>query len=76
VGTANAYDAMHLLARAIEKAKSTEGDAIRSAMYEIDEYPGLIKTYKKPFSASNHDALGPDDYLMVRFEGDRIVPVR
>jgi branched-chain amino acid transport system substrate-binding protein len=75
VGTANAYDAMHLLARAIEKAKGTDGEAIRKAMYEIDSYPGLIKTYKKPFAPDDHEGLGPDDYIMVKFEGGKIVPV-
>lgn len=75
VGTANAYDAMHLLAMAIEKAGSTEGDAIRNALYEIDSYQGLIKTYEKPFSPDNHDALGPADYIMVHYEGDKISPL-
>jgi branched-chain amino acid transport system substrate-binding protein len=75
VGTANAYDAMHLVARAIEKARSTDGEAIRKAMYEIDSYAGLIKTYKKPFTPSDHEGLGPDDYIMVKFEGGKIVPV-
>jgi branched-chain amino acid transport system substrate-binding protein len=76
VGTANAYDAMHLLARAIEKAKSTDGEAIRKAMYEIDQYDGLIKTYKRPFGPDDHEGLSPDDYIMVRFDGSRIVPVQ
>jgi branched-chain amino acid transport system substrate-binding protein len=75
VGVANAYDAMHLLAVAIQKAGSTKGDAIRQALYAIDEHKGLIKTYRKPFSAENHDALGPDDYIFVRYEGSRIAPV-
>lgn len=75
VGTANAYDAMHLLARAIDKAKSVDGDAIRNAMEEIDSYPGLIKTYKKPFSPTDHEGLAPEDYIMVRYEGGKIVPV-
>ncbi len=75
VGTANAYDAMHLVARAIEKAKSTDGEAIRKAMYEIDDYAGLIKTYKKPFGPNDHEGLAPDDYIMVKFEGGKIVPV-
>ncbi len=75
VGTANAYDAMHLLAMAIDKAGSTDGDAIRKAMYEIGSYQGLIKTYDKPFSPDNHDALGPQDYIMVRYKGDTITPV-
>jgi len=74
VGLANAYDAMHLLAIAINKAGSTDGDAIRKAMYQIDSYVGLIKTYKKPFTADNHDALNENDYIMVRYEGNKIVP--
>ena len=75
VGTANAYDAMHLVARAIEKARSTDGEAIRKAMYEIEGYAGLIKTYNKPFGPNDHEGLGPDDYIMVKFEGGKIVPV-
>ena len=76
VGTANAYDAMNLIARAIEKAKSTDGEAIRKAMYEIDDYAGLIKTYKKPFGPNDHEGLAPEDYIMVKFEGGKIVPVK
>ncbi|UOM33895.1 ABC transporter substrate-binding protein [Acuticoccus sp. I52.16.1] len=75
VGTANAYDAMHLLALAIEQAGSTDGDAIRQALEDLaTPYEGLIKTYDKPFSAENHDALGPEDYIMVHYEGDEVVP--
>jgi len=76
VGTANAYDAMHLLALAIAQAGSTDADAIRKALEGLNvPYEGLIKTYKQPFAADNHDALGPDDYIMVHYEGDKIVPV-
>ena len=75
VGTANAYDAMYLMARAIDKAGSTDGDAIRKAMYEIGTHDGLIKTYDNPFSPGNHDALGPADYIMVHYEGNTITPV-
>ena len=76
VGTANAYDAMQLLAMAIEQAGSTDPDAIRTALEDLKgSYQGLIKTYSKPFTAENHDALGPDDYIMVRYEGEQLVPV-
>jgi branched-chain amino acid transport system substrate-binding protein len=75
VGTANAYDAIHLLALAIEQAGSTDGDAIRQALENLGTYEGLIKTYAPPFTEDNHDALGPDDYVMVHYEGDKIVPV-
>ena len=75
VGVANAYDAMMLTAMAIEKARSLDGDAIRKAFYEIGPYEGLIKTYKKPFTTGNHDALNYDDYVMVRFQGGQIKPI-
>jgi branched-chain amino acid transport system substrate-binding protein len=75
VGTANAYDAMHLLAKAMEKAKSTDGDAIRKALEDLDSHSGLIKDYKRPFSPTDHEGLGPEDYVMVRYEAGKIVPV-
>jgi branched-chain amino acid transport system substrate-binding protein len=76
VGTANAYDAMHLLALAIQKAGSTDGEKIRQALENLGGYDGLIKNYQKPFSAENHDALGPDDYVMVHYQGNDIHPVK
>jgi branched-chain amino acid transport system substrate-binding protein len=76
IGTANAYDAMHLLALGIAQAGSTDPDAIRAALEDLKApYEGLIKTYARPFSSDNHDALGSDDYIMVHYEGDKIVPV-
>ena len=75
VGVANAYDAMHLTALAIENAGSTDGPAIREGFFAIDSYPGLIKTYETPFSPQQHDALGPDDYVWAQFIDNRIVPV-
>ncbi|MFC4257675.1 ABC transporter substrate-binding protein [Marinobacter lacisalsi] len=75
VGIANAYDAMHLTALAIEKAGSTEGPAIRQGYYGIDRHEGLIKTYQSPFSPDKHDAVGPDDYVFTHFVDGRIVPL-
>ena len=75
VGTANAYDATMLAALAINKAGSTNGEKIREAFYEIPEYKGLIKTYKKPFSAESQDALTDRDYIWVHFVGNAAVPV-
>jgi branched-chain amino acid transport system substrate-binding protein len=77
VGTANAYDAMHLLALGIEQAGSTDSDAIRVALEGLNKsYEGLIKTYTRPFSASEHDALGPQDYIMVHYQGEEVVPTQ
>jgi branched-chain amino acid transport system substrate-binding protein len=75
VGVANAYDALHLAALAIDKAGSTKGEAIRDAMYKIDRHEGLIKTYDKPFSPANHEAVGENDYIWTRFEDNQILPV-
>lgn len=76
VGTANAYDAMHILALAIRQANSTHGDAIRQALENLEApYDGLIKSYSKPFSADRHDALGAEDYIMVQYDGNKVVPV-
>jgi branched-chain amino acid transport system substrate-binding protein len=75
VGVANAYDAMHLTALAITAAGSTQGDAIRQGFYKIDRHEGLIKTYVKPFTPTDHDAVEADDYVWAQFIDNRIVPV-
>ncbi|MBD8482511.1 ABC transporter substrate-binding protein [Pseudomonas coleopterorum] len=76
VGIANAYDALHLAAQAIEKAGTTQGPAVRDGFYAVTDYDGLIKHYKQPFSPSKHDALGPDDYIFTHFVNDQIVPLK
>lgn len=75
VGVANAYDGMHLVALAIAKAGSTDGDKMRQALEGLDRYEGLIKTYVHPFSPENHDALNENDYVMVHYVGAQIEPV-
>jgi branched-chain amino acid transport system substrate-binding protein len=76
VGTANAYDGMHLVALAIEQAGSLDGPKVRDALESLKgEYKGLIKTYKQPFSAEQHDALTDQDYVMVVWKAGKIVPV-
>ena len=75
VGVANSYDAMHLMALAMEKAGSTEGEKIRQGLYAIDMHQGLIKMYSKPFSPDNHDALNENDYIMVHYVGEQIEPI-
>lgn len=76
VGVAQAYDLMHLLARAIAKAGSTDRGRIRSAMEQLGAYDGLVRRYERPFTASRHDALGPAQIFFARYlPGDRLVPV-
>jgi branched-chain amino acid transport system substrate-binding protein len=75
VGVANAYDAMQLTALALNKAGATDGEKLREGFLGIDNYQGLIKTYTKPFTDDNHDALNENDYIMVRYNGDQIEPI-
>lgn len=75
VGVANAYDALMLLAAAMNATGSTEGDAVRVALEGLGRHEGLIKPYDHPFSPGNHDALNEQDYVMVRYNGEVIEPV-
>ena len=75
VGTANAYDAMQLVAAAIEKAGAADGAKIRDALENLGEHRGLIKTYPRPLTPDEHDALTESDYILVTWKGGKIVPV-
>ena len=75
VGTANAYDAMHLVAQAIDKAGAADGAKIRDALENLGDYRGLIKAYKRPFTPEEHDALTENDYILVTWKQGKIVPV-
>jgi branched-chain amino acid transport system substrate-binding protein len=35
----------------------------------------LIKTYDKPFTPANHDALTAQDYIFTYFKGEEILPL-
>jgi len=75
VGVANAYDAMMLTALAIQAGGKLDGTAVRDGYYRIGKYEGLIKTYNKPFTADNHDAVNENDYVWTQFIDNQIVPV-
>ena len=75
VGLAQAYDLVHMLAQAIKSANSTSRPAIRDAFEALEDYKGLIKHYKRPFTAEQHDALLRDDYFIAKFnENGDLVP--
>ena len=75
VGTAHAYDLVHLLSGAIAKAGTTERPAVRDALESLGRYEGLVRDYDPPFTAERHDALTAADFRMARFDrGGRIIP--
>jgi branched-chain amino acid transport system substrate-binding protein len=77
VGLAHAYDLTHLLARAIEKAGTTDRAAVRDALERLGSYEGLIKTYPQPFTPERHEALSPEDVFLARYARDGTLhPIR
>ena len=75
VGVAHAYDLMHILAKAINLARSTDRSAIRDALEKVPEHRGLIKLYQPPFTPARHEALGPAESLMARYSRDGVPSV-
>ena len=69
-GLAHAYDLTHILARAIDRAGSTERPAVRAALEQVRDYEGLIKRYPQPFTPARHEALSQGDVYMARYAPD------
>ena len=77
VGSAHAYDMTHLLALAINKARSTDGQAVRQALESLPAFDGAVRRYAPAFSATRHEALTPAEVLFVRMTpAGHLVPVR
>ena len=70
VGVANAYDLVHLLAKAIKQANSTDREAIRNELEKLGPYQGLVRSLDKPFTAKRHDALTVKEVFMARYGND------
>ncbi|MFZ8199027.1 ABC transporter substrate-binding protein [Alteromonas portus] len=66
-GLAHAYDLIHLIAMAADKAGSTEISALRSALESLENIQGAVKYYDAPFTQERHDALWSKDYFMTKF---------
>ena len=66
-GVAQAYDSVMLLAKAVEQAKSFDSQKIKDSLEHLKSYEGIVKTYKNPFSKTDHDALNMEDFFMAKF---------
>lgn len=76
VGVAHAYDLMHILARAINLAGTTDRAKVRDALERVRDHRGLVKYYERPFAPARHEALDASDIFMARMRGDgAIVPL-
>jgi branched-chain amino acid transport system substrate-binding protein len=74
IAVASGYDGVHLLARAIRQAGTTDGPRIRAALETLEPYDGLMKRYAPAFTPERHDALLTEDYLMAIWQEGRLVP--
>jgi branched-chain amino acid transport system substrate-binding protein len=66
VGAAHAYDTVHLLAKAIDTAKTTSPEKIRDALEKLPAFHGAVKHYARPFTHQRHDALDKSQVLFVK----------
>jgi branched-chain amino acid transport system substrate-binding protein len=73
MSAAQGYDGMHLLYRAIRQANSGDGSRIRVALENLESrYQGVITSYSKPYSASDHDAITLNMLWIGRIVGGRV----
>jgi branched-chain amino acid transport system substrate-binding protein len=69
------YDAVTLYAAAVRQANSTDGSAVRLALEDLKgSVQGLLKTYDKPFSKTDHEALTAADLIWIRWKDGKLLP--
>ncbi|MBO9676839.1 MAG: ABC transporter substrate-binding protein [Acidovorax sp.] len=69
------YDSVLLMAEAMKQAKTTDGSAVRLALESLGTpVQGLLKTYNKPFSKANHEALTAKDLVWIRWKDGKLLP--
>src|SRR5215472_16965751 len=72
---AHSYDAVMVLAAAIRQANSTDGSKIREALEDLKTpYDGMMKSYDKPFSKTEHEALRAKDYKWTHWVDGKLLP--
>ncbi|CAN7737220.1 ABC transporter substrate-binding protein [Variovorax sp. LjRoot84] len=69
------YDSVLLYAAAAKQANSFDGSAIRLALEDLKTpVQGVLKTYDKPFSKTNHEALTAKDLVWIRWKDGKLLP--
>lgn len=71
--TAHGYDAVLLIAAAIRQAGGTDGEKMRAALEDLNApVEGVMKTYNKPFSKTQHEALTAADFAFVKWSDGKL----
>ena len=74
VSAAQGYDSIYLLAAAIKQANSTEGPKIKAALEDLKTpVEGVVTTYNKPFSKTDHEAITANIPVFGEVKGQRVV---
>ena len=74
VSAAQGYDSVYLLAAAIRQANSTEGPKILAALENLNTpVEGVVTTYNKPFSKTDHEAINFENTQFGEVRGGRVV---
>lgn len=69
------YDSVLLLAHAIRQAGTTDGVAVRSALEDLKSpVEGVLKTYDRPFSRTDHEALTAKDFVWIKWKDGKLMP--
>lgn len=68
VGTAHAYDLVHILGRAIEIAGGPDRALVRDALERVRDYSGLTRHLEQPFTSTCHDALDASSFRLGAFD--------
>ncbi|MBU3594288.1 ABC transporter substrate-binding protein [Polynucleobacter sp. 71A-WALBACH] len=73
VSAAQGYDSVYLLAAAIKQANSTEGPKILAALNGLNApVEGVITTYVKPYTPTDHEAIKAKNVVMGVVENGRV----
>ncbi|QNK73768.1 ABC transporter substrate-binding protein [Variovorax sp. PAMC28562] len=74
VSAAQGYDSIYLLAAAIKQANSTDGPKIKAALEDLKTpVEGVVTTYNKPFSKTDHDAISANIPVFGEVKGQKVV---
>ncbi len=73
VSAAQGYDSVYILAAAMKQAGGTEGPKILAALESLNApIDGVVMTYNKPFSKTDHEAIEAKDVVMGVVENGRV----
>jgi branched-chain amino acid transport system substrate-binding protein len=74
VAAAQTYDALRLLSLAIFQAQSTDPQKIQAALENLnfETSSTVISRYKKPFTSTDHEAIGLHMIMMGEIRGGRV----